>query len=58
MLIFAYLRNRTMLIVVDRLLVTISNYEQLSVTMNVTDRLSNPDYMLPTCLLANINNLD
>ena len=25
---------------------------------NVTDRLSNPDYMLPTCPLADINNLD
>ena len=46
-LIFAYPRNRTILIIADQLLVTISNYEQLLVTMNVMDRLSNPDYILP-----------
>ena len=45
-LIFAYPRNRTILIVANRLLVTISDYRQLLVTDNVTDRLSNPDYMI------------
>ena len=35
-LIFAYPRNRTILIVADRLSVTISDYEQLSVTMTMS----------------------